>query len=333
MVANAKMDVIHKFIVVSGFIALLLAIVMGAQFYSSLAHNTLGVVTYVTAGALLTCLVVLSLSIALYSFQKGFVIMGTMLSILWICLISLEILAEFGFLATQQERRAQEVAKDSTQARLAEESVKTAGARVENLAQYSGVDINAVQGDLASLQAELDGAQARLAGCPANFKTKCINPARSEITRLQKEMEPLEAQVNGYNSYQAAMASKESAGKELGEALNGKDVGLAMSPAYVWFSRLSGVSAENIQAGTSFLIAFLLSIWASFAGFILLRIKGEGDANGNGYANGNGSGYQVAVSAPQAQGNFLTKEDLDALLTQKLALLAPPAAEVANPKT
>jgi hypothetical protein len=89
---------------------------------------------------------------------------------------------------------------------------------VENLTQYSAVDINAVQGELDSLQAELDGAQARLAGCPSTHKTKCINPARADITRISKQMEPLEAQAQGYQAYQAAVNGKAAASKELGAA-------------------------------------------------------------------------------------------------------------------
>lgn len=320
--AQNRMDSIHKFIVVSGFIALLLSVIMGMQFYSSLAHNVIGQVTYVTAGALLTCLVVLTLSIALYSFQKGFAIMGTMLTILWITLISLEILAEFGFLATQQERRAMEVAANSSQAKRAGDSLDSATAKVENLSQYASADINALQGELAGLQAELDGAEAKLAGCPSNYVTKCKNPARAEISRIEKKMEPLTTQINGYQSYQAALANKDNASKALDNTLTGKDVGLAMSPAYTWLSRLTGIESENIQAGTSFLIAFLLSIWASFAGFILLRIKGDDQGQGR-------SDFQVAVAAPagQASGSYLTRADLDVLLTEKLALLSPPATK------
>ena len=314
MIANTKTDLIQRFLIVSGFIALVLSIIMGIQFYSSLGHDTVGKVTYIAVGIFLTCLVVFSPAVAVYMFQQRHEIMGTCLALLWLLLIGLEMFAEFGFLATEQGRVASDVAKDSTQARLAEEAVKTAGARVDNLVQYAGVDINAVQGELASLQAELDGAQARLSGCPANYKTKCINPARSDIARIAKQMEPLEAQVNGYNAYQAAIASKASAGKELGAALQGKDIGLAISPAYEGFSRLFGISAENVQAGTSFLIAFMLSVWASLSGFILQISKEHVSGNGN------GGDYRVVVQPP-APAPQLTQADVDRIVNERIATL------------
>jgi hypothetical protein len=148
----------------------------------------------------------------------------------------------------------------------------------------------------------------------------------------------LESQAQGYQSYQAAVNGKAAASKELGAALSGKDVGLAMSPAYTWLARLTGITAENIQAGTSFLIAFLLSIWASFAGFILLRIRGETAA-----VAGGGGDYQVTVQPPtdsldkELDNRLLSHEELDArvaaLVEKRLAVIAPPATEaVAVPK-
>lgn len=307
-------ETINKFIVITGFIALLLSIVMGVQFYSSLAHSVVGQITYIGAGALLTCLVVLTLTLALHSFGNNFPIMGVMLTLLWGVLISLEILAEFGFLATQQERRAAEIAKDSAQARLAEDSVKGAQARVDSLAKYANIDINAKRAELERLQGQLSDAQARLQACPANYRTNCINPARAEINRLQAAMTPLQTVVEGYEQYAGALTSKSSASSALSGALSGKDIGLAISPAYTWLARLTGICAENIQAGTSILIATLLSIWASFAGFVLLRFQSIKTSN------------PLKVTDVTGKQTALSKEELTMLLNAHLKELASPKA-------
>ena len=307
---------LHTLIFVSGFICLLLSIAMGMHFWASLANDVVTKVIYVVIGITLCCLVVLSLATALESFHRGYDGMGTLLIMAWIVFLGGEVFVEFGFMATAQETKALSVARDSTQARLAEESVKNAGAKLDSLTQYASVDINAIQGELASLQAELDGAEARLAGCPANYKTKCINPARADIARIAKQMEPLEAQVNGYNSYQGAMQSKANANKELGAALSGKDVGMAISPGYVWFSRLSGISPENLQAGTSFIASLGLSLWASFAGFILLRLR-----KSTAVAGGSGDNYQVTVQNSAPAPSQLTQADVDRIVNERISTL------------
>jgi hypothetical protein len=312
-----KADSMDRLIVVTGFIALLLSIVMGVQFYSSLAHDALGKVTYISAGALLTCLVVLVLSLALYSFQRGMAIMGTLLTLMWALLISMEILAEFGFLATQQERKAQEVAKDSAQARLAENSVKGAQAKVEDFSKYANLDIDSINDKLSSLQTELTDANARLAACPANYKTNCINPAKASIAKLQGQIEPLQRQVDGYEKYQGAQVAVTNAGNALNTALSGKEIGLAMSPVYTWLSRLTGMAAENLQAGSSILIATILSIWASFAGFILLRFR---------QSNGSEQAMTVTDITPQ-KGGYMTHADFNTLLDAHLK-----QRELASPK-
>lgn len=321
---------LHTLIFISGFICLLLSIAMGMHFWASLANDVVTKVIYVVIGITLCCLVVLSLATALESFSRGYDGMGTLLIMAWIVFLGGEVFVEFGFMATAQETKALAVAKDSTQARLAEESVKNAGAKLDSLSQYATLDISAVQGELASLQAELDGAEARLASCPANYKTKCINPARADIARIAKQMEPLEAKVDGYNSYQGAMQSKANANKELGAALSGKDVGMAISPGYIWFSRLSGISPENLQAGTSFIASLGLSLWASFAGFILLRLRKSTAA-----AGGVGGGdYQVTVQ-PSAAQSQLTQDDVDKIVSARIATLqlsAPAPMEATVPK-
>jgi hypothetical protein len=327
---TAKLSTLQQFVVITGFIALVCSIVMGMQFYSSLSHDVIGQVTYVIAGALLTCLVVLSLSIALWAFKTGNPIMGTMLVFMWIILLSLEIFAEFGFLANQQEKRASAAARDSMQAKLAEEGVKSANAKLENLASFATVNSESLRGELASLQAELEGAQARLRNCPSNYKTKCINPANSDIVRIQKEMEPLESQLQGRLQYESAVAAKQAAGQELGNVLEGKGVESAMPAGYTWFHRMApSISPENVQAGTSIIIAALLSLWSSFAGFIVLTMTGR-----HGHGHDQRHGYDpmtVQAMPPSPEGMGLTREEVLQLIHSS-RVEPSPAQEKADPK-
>jgi hypothetical protein len=147
-------------IIITGFIAFVLSVVCGIQFYSTLGYDFMGKITYIVAGILLTSLAVLSMTLAAFMFSIGRPIVGVLMSVLWVVLISLEIFAEFGFMAYQQDSKTAENASKSAMA--------------------------------TSLRAEIVNIEEQLTKCPSNHYTRCIDPLTKKLNEknalLQKEL-------------------------------------------------------------------------------------------------------------------------------------------------
>ena len=272
MITTQSHTTLSRMVVITGFVAFVLSITAGIQFYTTLGHDTFGKLTYVIAGVLLTSLTVLTLSLSAYLYSRGNVIAATLLAIGYMVLLSLEIFAEFGFLATQQETRAVKVAQDSMPAQIAKESITSAESEIDFWSKYANTDIAQLQSQQAEIQSRISSLESQLQACPKGYLSKCINPTRDKLVSARQELIPIEQAINGYENYQSALTNKERAMSELANVSTGQNVQLAISPAYTWAARLFSVDPKILQASTSLLISTLLALWASFAGFILLTM-------------------------------------------------------------
>lgn len=119
----------------------------------------------------------------------------------------------------------------------------------ESAQQAATADYDARQ---RQLQADLAAARERLAGCPANHKTRCINPARAEIASLESQFASLSPAATGggygsrhteYNGLQQHLVSLENRRAEL--ALNGQGAAQAWKAEDRMLAWLFGIEPET----------------------------------------------------------------------------------------
>lgn len=333
------LDNIRKILLIVGVALLAIGMFANINLYVSMSSTLVDKVTWGGIGFFFDVAKIGFLIIAGYIWtvsNKPFVAVGAI--VLFCCLTFVSLNTLFGYTSKVTQETEKREAINSMGFKAAQASLDSSTQKLESLSGYAALDSAALQSQLDGLLKKKAGYEAELASCPKDYITKCIRPAQSKIQAVSAEIAPLQSQFQGYQSYQGALATRERALQESKSALSSGASMETMHPMFtngarflkssfdieitpqdykVWFLALSSVLCELVAS-------YLLFVVAIIGGRNFHSIKEEQASRAR---VGDASDYSVAVAAPagQASGSYLTRADLDSLLTEKLAMIAPPA--------
>lgn len=216
-----------------GLFFICLGIFLNFQLYTSLAGNsTLYKTSYGLIGIGLDVSKVLCLSLGVFLIAQRLtatIIAGIVSLGFWLVLSAISLSAGWGFSLVVANDYETQAFLNSSQLQSAKVSVKSAQAKLDSASQYASTDIQVLTNRKEALDNALIVLERTLDGCPANYFTNCINPIKKKIEGVMKELTPLTAQVNGYQSYQSALSHKERMAQELA----GLNVGSVNTDSYM----------------------------------------------------------------------------------------------------
>ncbi len=188
----------------------------------------------------------------------------------WSVLSLLSLAAAYGFLSQVNEKYESEKLKASAVYAQHESAIKNATQEVQRLAQHSGINAPIVQAKIDQFRIELSGLETKLAECPKNYFTHCINPTQAKINAIETQLTTLRSQIMGFNSYQRAMAQKKVALDEFA-ALDG--VGTAQyHPLFVNVGGLTNAEPRSIKSAFILLTSLVVELLGSILFYLRARL-------------------------------------------------------------
>lgn len=252
-------------LLVGVFTAALLYHSFGTTFAERLVYVFIGVI-FAAAGGLL-----LPSAVALWKQERaapaGAVFMFWLLAIL-----PLGLSGHAGFFSVaQSELVAQSIPAQAERARL-----ERIDAGLSASTQYASADLSTLSAAADSAKAAVDAARQTLAACPANYKTKCINPARQQLDAAEENYRAAQAELRNAKQYHGLLSERESALSSLASASSGVGAASGVHPLFDLFASLFDVSPATARAVFLSWSAVALELVAAFA-FIIAGSLGRSD--------------------------------------------------------
>lgn len=267
---------------ICGVVMLIIAMWANINLYASLASSPVDKVTWATLGFVfdVTKITLLIISGALWTiFKKPF---GALLAFLfWLVLTGLSLSTLFGYTSKVTQESERQAAINSMGFKSAQNALESTEKRLADMASVAAIDVNALQTKFDALSQRKASAESELAACPRDYVTKCIKPARAKIESVQRELAPIEAELNKVKEFRGLQASKASAMESSRAALSNGASEDVLHPMFtngaVVLNELAGWHCTGRELKVWFLAlsAFLCELLASFLLLVVASIGGR----------------------------------------------------------
>jgi hypothetical protein len=239
-----------KLFKIIGVVMLLLACSTAILLYSSFGHSTTEKIVYAGIGLVFAVLSAALLPAAVYVGKRDNIFFAVLCFIAWMIMAFLGMNTHLGFFAVSQSDLEQENAAKSVEANVAKSSIESATNKVEMYSSFAAVNVGELQVKQDNLQSQLTELRDKLAKCPANYLTACINPTKEKIKHVENQLTPLNEELKGFENYQAAIALKSNALSDLKTALNNGSASISetIHPLFIQQAHWLGGDVRFLQA-------------------------------------------------------------------------------------
>jgi len=269
MNAHANTTLLEKGVAATGFLMAVIAIAAGVQFYLSMGSNGFESAVYIAAGITIAIVTLLLLPITVISWQNHKVIRAVIAGFIWLCLLSLQIFAEFGFFASSQDHLESTNNINSIGYTAAKARLDAANGRLASMSNNASVDVAGLTAKLDTLNAKLLTVKKKK--CPKLHFQNCIDPKNAEIETIQTEIGKIESKLGGAGGYQGAVAEREAALKDLQLAAQTSGASTSnIAAVWVYGEKLLGKPARTIQVYVLIFISVVIELWGSYSAYILM---------------------------------------------------------------
>jgi hypothetical protein len=249
------------------------------QLYVSLAgNNLLHEASYGMVGIALDISKILFLAFGAFLLTRLSVktaLFGILCITLWLALSCISLMAGWGFSLVVAQQYENEALLNSAQLKSAQASMESAQARLDNASQYAAIDASTLISRKEALENSLAILQKTLNGCPKDYNTKCINPTTAKIDRVQSELRPIVAQLESYQSYQAALSHKEAMAKQLANVDSSSiSADTYVHPLFIAVAQMFGLTSIEAKNRLQFITFFLVEIIGGMC-FLMVSLFGS----------------------------------------------------------
>jgi len=231
-----------------------LSIMLNFQLYTSLVGSSnIEKFSYQYIGIALDFSKVVCLLLAVYlwfavSTAKS-ITLGVFCFVFYVVLSGISLSAGWGFgLKATANGEAERLKSSMTMQSLQAQAAAT-DSKAHKLHVYASIDSITLESKMSLLTSELKDLQRDLAACPRNYYTKCINPKKAQIADKQAEIQPLKAQLDGFNAYQGAMAHKNQLYANMSNLDSSALQTEVMHPLFIATGNLFNVTAQEAKQG------------------------------------------------------------------------------------
>lgn len=255
----------------SGFFMWGLSLLATIQFWQSLGDSASSSGIYIAAGLVISVIALIMLPITVHSWYADKVVMAVVSALVWVVLVSLMLIAEFGFFAKSQESLESQKNVAGLPYQAAKARLDSANERLASMSNNASVDVAGLSAKRDKLISQKTALAKELSSCAKNHFRACINPKKAEIEAVSNEIATLDSQLGSGNGYKGVLAERDAALKDLqASAKSGGSNDSTMNPVFVWGERLTGMPAKDIQVRLMVVLAFIIELWGSFSAALLM---------------------------------------------------------------
>jgi hypothetical protein len=269
-------------LLIVGVTLLAIAMFANVNLYMSLANSPIDKLTWAIMGFAFDVakVMLLILSGALWAvFRKPFAALFSF--VFWLVLTGVSLSTLFGYTSKVTQESERQAAINSMGFKSAQANLDSTERRLADMASVAGLDANGIQAKFDNLTQRKAAAETELAGCPRDYVTKCIKPARLKIEALQKELTPVETELNRVREYKGLQLSKasalESSRVALADGASEDTIHPMFSNGATVLNSMFGWQTTGRELKVWFLAvsAFLCELLASFLLLIVATIGGR----------------------------------------------------------
>lgn len=256
---------IQRVLSVVGAAMLVISISTSGYLYQSFGAEIFERSLYASIGVTLSILGALFLPIAFILWRHSPIISACVFVLWLLALFPAGIVSNWGFMAISNEHRAQA----GIPLQLARADLDAAQAVIASMGAYAALNPGELHSQEADAQKRVRDAQRRLDACPANYITRCINPAREQLQAARRELSPITDALANYQRYQGAQAQKREALAKLSTpgSLGASNV----HPLFVSQSHVINADPTTTQSGFLAVTAFAFEMLTAIV-FLIVAI-------------------------------------------------------------
>lgn len=294
-----------------------LSIMLNFQLYSSLTGSSnLEQFSYQYIGVSLDFAKIVCLLLAVYFWFKApgakSVLIGTFCFFFYVVLSGISLSAGWGFGLNATKHGEDERLAGSYTMKAFEGQIEAGKQQAQNYSMYAEIDVTSLNENQQKIINELDNQKKKLASCPRNYFTKCINPARAEISRLTNLLGDVSVQLKGHMNYQGGLSQQNTAAMQIGQLDGSQMATQVFHPLFIAMGDLFLVTPREAKQ-TLLLISFVVLELLGSLFFTIGLVSGDTHSNGgrpfemghDGYSSSSASGSKRQRSN-RARGNPTT---------------------------
>lgn len=262
---------LRKIVIGSGFLMWGLSVLATIQFWKSLGDSLSSSGVYILAGLVISFIALIMLPLTVHSWRKNQIVLAVISAIIWCVLVSLMLIAEFGFFANSQESLESQKNVASIPYQAAKARLDSANERLASMSNNASVDVTGLSAKRDKLISQKTALAKELSQCPKNHNRNCINPKKAEIEAVSTEIAGLDSQLGSGQGYKGVLAERDAALKDLQATAKASGSSESnMSSVFTWGERLTGMPAKDIQVRLMVVLAIIIELWGSFAAALLM---------------------------------------------------------------
>jgi hypothetical protein len=264
-------NLIRKVVIGSGFLMWFITIVASISFWQSLGDGVFSSTLYIATGCVISVIALAMFPVAVFAWRKDKIVTAVVCVVIWLVLVVVMLVAEFGFFAKSQESLESQKNVAGLPYQAAKARLESANERLSSMSNNASVDVAGLSAKRDKLVTQKTALSVELSQCPKNHKTNCIKPKTAEIAAISAEIATLDSQLGSGQGYKGVLAERDAALKDL--QTHAKTSGSSdsnMSPVFVYGERLTGINAKQLQVDLMIALAFIMELWGSFSAALLM---------------------------------------------------------------
>jgi len=264
-------SLIRKVVIGSGFLMWFITIVASISFWQSLGDGVFSSTLYVATGCVISVIALAMFPVAVFAWRKDKIVTAVVCVVIWLVLVVVMLVAEFGFFAKSQESLENQKNVAGLPYQAAKARLESANERLATMSNNASVDVQGLSAKRDALVAKKITLSKELSSCGKNHFRACINPKKAEIDAISTEIAGLDSQLGSGQGYKGVLAERDAALKDLQTHANmGGSIDSNMNPVFVYGERLTKISAKQLQVDLMIALAFIMELWGSFSAALLM---------------------------------------------------------------
>lgn len=262
---------IRKVVIGSGFLMWFITIIASISFWQSLGDGVFSSTLYIATGCVISVIALTMFPVAVYAWRKDKIVTAVVCVVIWLILVGVMLVAEFGFFAKSQESLESQKNVAGLPYQAAKARLESANERLASMSNNASVDVQGLSAKRDKLVSQKTVLSKELSSCGKNHFRACINPKKAEIDAISTEIAGLDSQLGSGQGYKGVLAERDAALKDLQtHAKTGGSSDSNMSPVFVYGERLTGINAKQLQVDLMIALAFIMELWGSFSAALLM---------------------------------------------------------------
>jgi len=264
-------NLIRKVVIGSGFLMWFITIVASISFWASLGDSMFSSTLYVATGCVISVIALAMFPVAVFAWRKDKIVTAVVCVVIWLVLVVVMLVAEFGFFAKSQENLESQKNVSGLPYQAAKARLDSANERLASMSNNASVDVAGLSAKRDALVSKKTTLSKELSQCPKNHNRNCIFPKKAEIDSLSTEIAGLDSQLGSGQGYKGVLAERDAALKDLqavAKTSNSSDSN--MNSVFVYGQRLTKIDAKQLQVDLMIALAFIMELWGSFSAALLM---------------------------------------------------------------